>query len=96
MGHSKEDISAIYWELWESGMDFHTKEDAIQKVIGELNKSRMDVKQRTTQSVSNMDMISRLKEVVTIPSIVDVCNGLYRWYYSCSENDVCILSISFE
>ena len=96
LGHSKEDISAVYWRLWESGVDFHTKEDAVQKVIGELNKHKIDSKQRAAKSISNSDMISRLKEVVVIPSIVDVCNGLYRWYYSCSESDVRLLSISSE
>ena len=94
LGYSKENISTVYWRLRENGVNFHTKEDAVQKVIGELNKHKMDQKQRIVQSISNLDMISRLKEVVTIPSIVDVCNGLYRWYNSCSENDVCLYSIS--
>lgn len=36
------------------------------------------------------DIVGRLKAVVAIPSIVDVCNGLRRWYDISPEDEVSV------
>lgn len=36
------------------------------------------------------DIVGRLKAVVAIPSIVDVCNGLRHWYDISPEDEVSV------
>lgn len=88
LGHSKDEIARVFWDLWKGGMEFESVEEAVQKVRNAMEREEMQFRQTTERSGVDINMVSRLKEVVAIPSIVDVCNGLYRWYYACSENEV--------
>lgn len=88
LGHNKDEIARVFWDLWKGGMEFDSIEDAAQKVRNAIGREEIQFQQTTERSDLDINMVNRLKEVVAIPSIVDVCNGLYRWYCACSESDV--------
>ena len=86
--------------LLEKGLTVDSVDTAVSFVVSEMKKeldSSVSIERKKTpyekQELERENIIKRLKAVAVIPSIVDVCNGLRKWFEISPENEVrfCVL-----
>ena len=63
------------------------EDDLHQRCISPVDRSKTPYEKMEERQA---DIVGRLKAVVAIPSIVDVCNGLRRWYDISPEDEVSV------
>ena len=63
------------------------EDDLHQRGISPVDRSKTPYEKMEERQA---DIVGRLKAVVAIPSIVDVCNGLRRWYDISPEDEVSV------
>ena len=63
------------------------EDDLRQRGISPVDRSKTPYEKMEERQA---DIVGRLKAVVAIPSVVDVCNGLRRWYDISPEDEVSV------
>ena len=95
MGYERQDVKVMLIRLLEKGLTVDSVDAAASFVVSEMKKeldSSVPVEVKKTpyekQELERENIVKRLKAVVVIPSIVDVCNGLRKWFEISPENEV--------
>ena len=95
MGYERQDVKVMLIRLLEKGLALDSVDAAASFVVSEMKKeldSSVPVEVKKTpyekQELERENIVKRLKAVVVIPSIVDVCNGLRKWFEISPENEV--------
>ena len=95
MGYERQEVKVMLIRLLEKGLTVDSVDAAASFVVSEMKKeldSSVPVEVKKTpyekQELERENIVKRLKAVVVIPSIVDVCNGLRKWFEISPENEV--------
>ena len=95
MGYERQDVKVMLIRLLEKGLTVDSVDAAASFVVSEMKKeldSSVPVEVKKTpyekQELERENIVKRLKAVVVIPSRVDVCNGLRKWFEISPENEV--------
>ena len=95
MGYERQDVKVMLIRLLEKGLTVDSVDTAAGFVVSEMKReldSSVPVEVKKTPyeklELERENIVKRLKAVVVIPSIVDVCNGLRKWFEISPENEV--------
>ena len=95
MGYERQDVKVMLIRLLEKGLTVDSVDTAVSFVVSEMKReldSSVPVEVKKTPyeklELERENIVKRLKAVVVIPSIVDVCNGLRKWFEISPENEV--------
>lgn len=95
LGYERQDVKVMLIRLLEKGLSVDSVDSAVNSVVNEMKKDLdaavpIEVKKTPYEKVEleRENVLKRLRAVVVIPSIVDVCNGLRKWFEISPENEV--------
>ena len=95
LGYDRDTVQSSLERLQNTHVAFTDADSWAKAVEDDLHQRGISPVDRSKTPYEKMeerqaDIVGRLKAVVAIPSIVDVCNGLRRWYDISPEDEVSV------
>ena len=95
LGYDRDTVQSSLERLKNTHVAFTDADSLAKAVEDDLHQRGISPVDRSKTPYEKMeerqaDIVGRLKAVVAIPSIVDVCNGLRRWYDISPEDEVSV------